>query len=219
MLVFVEQPRADSRARWLLDYIPIVFFPFLLALNRSRKKPPPSINERRVNITFVCTYYSNFADGNGDGIGNWGRKRKEERGRYSPSPFHRYLTSCLDLHAGLCIRFPTCCTSARPVFPRVHLPRKPSPPPHAAAGVATTFSTAHPWTSSSRNVNSIAKEKGKKGRRGNSTCLNIFPNVCNIFSLPFFPFSLKKSHICVYIYHRTLVRYVSREGWKRKRSG
>lgn len=182
-------------------------------------KPPPSINERRVNITFVCTYYSNFADGNGDGIGNWGRKRKEERGRYSPSPFHRYLTSCLDLHAGLCIRFPTCCTSARPVFPRVHLPRKPSPPPHAAAGVATTFSTAHPWTSSSRNVNSIAKEKGKKGRRGNSTCLNIFPNVCNIFSLPFFPFSLKKSHIYVYIYHRTLVRYVSRGGWKRKRSG
>lgn len=165
MLVFVEQPRADSRALLgLLDYIPIVFFPFLLALNRSRETS--SIDQRTESkhlFTFVCTYYSNFADGNG--IGNWGRKRKKERGRYSPSPFHRYLTSCLDLHAGLCIRFPTCCTSARPVFPRVHLPRNPSPPPHAAAGVATTFSTAHPWTSSSRNVNSIAKEKGKKGEK------------------------------------------------------
>lgn len=159
MLVFVEQPRANSRALLgLLDYIPIVFFPFLLALNRSRETS--SIDQRTESKHHFC---SNFADGNGDGIGNWGRKRKEERGRYSPSPFHRYLTSCLDLHAGLCIRFPTCCTSARPVFPRVHLPRKPSPPPHAAAGVATTFSTAHPWTSSSRNVNSIAKEKGKKG--------------------------------------------------------
>lgn len=78
MLVFVEQPRADSRALLgLLDYIPIVFFPFLLALNRSRETS--SIDQRTESKHHFCLYVLFQFRG-----WEWGWNRKlgeEEEGR------------------------------------------------------------------------------------------------------------------------------------------
>lgn len=118
------------------------------------------------------------------------------------------------MHTGLCIRFPTCCTSARPVFPRVHLPRKPRPPPQPPRGLP------HFFLNFSVNVNSIAKEKEEweKKERDEKITTKYFSKCLRyiFFLLPYFLFSLEKN---IYVIASWFVTFLVEGGADKMRGG
>lgn len=121
------------------------------------------------------------------------------------------------MHTGLCIRFPTCCTSARPVFPRVHLPRKPRPPPQPPRGLPPLFP---PRTQFFRKRKLNCERKGRMGKKERdekittkyfSKCLRYI-----FFLLPYFLFSLEKN---IYVIASWFVTFLVEGGADKMRGG